>query len=583
MLPKRSQRLDERKLAQQLLDAVNWKSLGQEKFDRCVEALLIRKYQTVPGLTAEALDGRGGDGGIDVAVYRDDVIEHIYQLKFFPEGFVGEWAKARKPQIQKSFDAAMKHSPLKWTLVIPGNPTATERKHVKDLALAFSVRTHVMGRGELDAELSLHADLQHLFLREPLMEKMKSLSLERLMLEGPGDLRDVVSDVSERLDARSAAWATDFANINGVHTETYRAKVPNAHEIEPLRFNMNLAFGPGQDKDRKRFQRFLDFGVTDGLKIDGNMVHDFQKVGPSWFADTEGMTIKGMEIRDVEPTVNCLAEVAFVHESGVTQSSFAGKMTKTSSAAAGRHYRFEFPGGLVVEADVYFPGRSDGQEGALTFSLDHAGHPVRDALRANRLYQNLLSGSRAVFRIDGRDVFSATRPFPALDSELSTWNQYIEDLDVIGRMRDIDFVAPEDVSEAECQRVHTARLLMEGACVSVDVRAMAFPISSADRVESLETLVAVGGPVCCEPQDLSISVLGRPINVGKVLLHHQSAVVANGDAVLEGIKNDEGETFIHVEPGDGTPFRLVGSDFAHVTSSECGVELPILSDEVDVL
>lgn len=50
-------------------DSIEWQHIGEECFNRIVEALLTRIYHQPPASTVKVIDGRGGDGGIDVAVY----------------------------------------------------------------------------------------------------------------------------------------------------------------------------------------------------------------------------------------------------------------------------------------------------------------------------------------------------------------------------------------------------------------------------------------------------------------------------------------------------------------------------------
>lgn len=82
-------------------------------------------------MVALAIDGRGGDGGIDIDVRVEGTgqLTEILQLKWFPEGF-SKLFSPRKEQIKKSFERAMAHNPDVWTLVVPANLTTNERKSV---------------------------------------------------------------------------------------------------------------------------------------------------------------------------------------------------------------------------------------------------------------------------------------------------------------------------------------------------------------------------------------------------------------------------------------------------------------------
>src|SRR5665647_486018 len=70
----------------------DWARCGRERFEAIVESLLVNKHVTEHTGHAQAVDGRGGDGGIDVDVTLDDgTLDTIYQLKYFPEGLSGNY------------------------------------------------------------------------------------------------------------------------------------------------------------------------------------------------------------------------------------------------------------------------------------------------------------------------------------------------------------------------------------------------------------------------------------------------------------------------------------------------------------
>lgn len=109
---------------------VDWQWIGRDRFERLIEALIA--WQHPLGTRVYPVDGRGGDGGIDVlaiepsddkiVVYQDPPGGRVvvYQLKYFPEGFDGKEA-GRRNQIKRSLEQAIKHVPQmdKWVLVAP--------------------------------------------------------------------------------------------------------------------------------------------------------------------------------------------------------------------------------------------------------------------------------------------------------------------------------------------------------------------------------------------------------------------------------------------------------------------------------
>ena len=67
--------------------ALDWARLDQPTFDRIVEALVRHRF----GDEVRAVNGRGGDDGIDIEVTLANGRLWILQLKFYPEGFSSVW------------------------------------------------------------------------------------------------------------------------------------------------------------------------------------------------------------------------------------------------------------------------------------------------------------------------------------------------------------------------------------------------------------------------------------------------------------------------------------------------------------
>jgi hypothetical protein len=92
---------------------VEWSRLSEDEFNRFATAALLRHHRDDPEHEAWAPDDRGGDDGIDVGVRRkvDGVVEFIYQLKYFPDGFSGNLKSSRQTQIKKSWVTARDKHP----------------------------------------------------------------------------------------------------------------------------------------------------------------------------------------------------------------------------------------------------------------------------------------------------------------------------------------------------------------------------------------------------------------------------------------------------------------------------------------
>ncbi len=65
----------------------------------------MRKFRRVAEV--DVVNGRGGDGGVDVSVTYPDGRLVIYQLKYYPEGMSGGFV-GRRDKVKKSFVRAVK-------------------------------------------------------------------------------------------------------------------------------------------------------------------------------------------------------------------------------------------------------------------------------------------------------------------------------------------------------------------------------------------------------------------------------------------------------------------------------------------
>jgi hypothetical protein len=112
------------------MGGIDWSTVGRQTFDQIADTLLAREF----GTRGYAVDGRGGDGGIDYAADDDKI---IFQYKYFPDGFT---TRSRRTQIQRSFKKAMTDEPDEWILVVPTLTTPWERNSVTGLGKGSEVK-----------------------------------------------------------------------------------------------------------------------------------------------------------------------------------------------------------------------------------------------------------------------------------------------------------------------------------------------------------------------------------------------------------------------------------------------------------
>ncbi|MER7446746.1 hypothetical protein [Microbacterium sp. NPDC097977] len=266
---------------------LQWNTLGEEKFNRAAEHLIIKTVEADnPGLIAEAVDGRGGDGGIDidVRVKKTGQLISIYQLKYFPGGFSGGHGKARRPQVSKSYLSALEHEPVNWYLVIPENYTPGERKFVTKLrngALVPNVRR--IGKTELDAMLMRFPVIEDYINRDAAVSALAVVGREETILAKPGDSFRALERIKERADARSPYWGSEIGWLNGAMYERIVAKRPDAGDREPLNITVETDF-TGAEELGAQYQRAIDYGLMEPLRIPREVITRVERHGPEWFA-----------------------------------------------------------------------------------------------------------------------------------------------------------------------------------------------------------------------------------------------------------------------------------------------------------
>jgi hypothetical protein len=269
------------------MSKIIWDRLDEDTFNKSVEALLVAEYSG-NGLRAQAIDGRGGDGGIDidVRVERTDQLTHIFQLKHFPQGFSGGFRPRRK-QIRKSFEDAMQHQPPVWVLVFPKNPTISERKFVSSMRGNRKVRIRIVGAAELDGLLSEHPNIEAYLSRDEAVEVLRAVNRPEAALARPGDLHAEMARIQKGLDGRSQYWVSAVTlGPDGAYVETLHAKREDASEREPLSITIETEFGPGDENLRQQFVDKLKYGGSGTIVLPERVIKQFRKIGPEWFAET---------------------------------------------------------------------------------------------------------------------------------------------------------------------------------------------------------------------------------------------------------------------------------------------------------
>ena len=336
---------------------IGWKTIGEDDFNRAVEVLLLKMFDRHP-LKAAVINGRGGDEGIDVAVWDGDTVTKIFQLKYYPEGFTGGFRDARRPQVKKSFDTAWrKHHPKEWVLIMPPNPHINEKRFVDELAAGKPVTVDIWGQAKLDAAFADYPAVERAVLRNELVDVLKEFGSEKAVMVGANDLEARLKSLSETANSRSEYWDTEFSVQGGVVSEEYVAKHPDAMLVEPIETKITFRFGEEDRSIADQLRHSLEYGSFEVLELPARST-TFTRTGPSWVRPlpTSGSSSVQMVPRPDIPRNPELVTLNFIDENGYSQGRFEGKIAARAEGSIGISVKALFAN--LVTLILEFPKRN---------------------------------------------------------------------------------------------------------------------------------------------------------------------------------------------------------------------------------
>ena len=538
--------------------SIEWKHISRDDFDRVVETLLLRIYDNPPTTTAVVLDGRGGDGGIDVGVYDSSgKIKQIFQLKHFPEGFSGGHSATRRKQIKKSFTTAWdNHKPPRWTVVVPCNPTAPESKYVTQLGSGKAVTCTTWGMRHLDERLSQPAnrDILDVATRRPLIDALKEIGQEQAALAGPNDLQERIERLSNRVSGRSLHWDVDFAVSGNVFTQSFRQKHDRAAELEPLGFSFGLEAGAfGADE----MQRIVDYGARRMTTIPGTALTNFKTLGPEWFSmegPIDRLVIGPADTfpADQRPPV----VVEFLDGDGFTHASHQGILYATSTGEKGTAFAATFYG--ILDLDIELPADQD-RPGHFDLKMKFANAKISDAQGVLRILSDFASGAVVQIHFDGKKYLKGIATGDAQVIDAAT-ELLVDDLSVLQDKLQAEFRLPPELTNRERVMIRVGRLLTEGKATFMPADTSLTGTLHGGLDEALELLLTEPTAITMPLPKFPLDVQGSRFNLGAVTFYHQRVAVKDAASVRNAFRDGtaagrkivfapQGEKLVWVAPG----------------------------------
>lgn len=524
------------------MSAIKWDQLTQPDFDNVVETLLLADNRDLEH-NAFAVNGRGGDGGIDIQIRRDGKLS-IVQLKYFPEGFSGGWTKTRRAQIEKSFKSALAQKPDKWWLVVPNTLTLLERNFVNGLPKRFQPKGKrpqivIFDRPSLNQLAAKHPDIVIHFERNTLLEAAKIYGQERALLVGREDVIARVAALSEQADTLDPDWRLDFARIGNTISSTVVARHALAAELSPINIRFNATFGPDDAELRRALERSLAFGTPEDVTLPARVVSDFTVDGPKLVASPYNPeTAVSVRITPTKSKLEGKTVTVYLRDDhGGTVASHPGKATWGSTGREGLSLHATFYNTVTLQFLLPFDPSVPGQ---ISIGLEFAGQQATDVAHGLALLRKLGPvpdltielGSEQLVRVR----LTAT-PSPLENNEDLVIHQDVAaDLRVVQEATDHYFPYPKGIEFKDRVYLRAMRLLLEGECIVLPAKRHVRLTLNGDDNEMSRSLLE-GGEVTMliEHPDLRIKIFGEIINLGNARLWCQRITAFNPGEALKAL------------------------------------------------
>lgn len=548
---------------------IDWAGLGQERFDRTVEVLLRDRF----GPRVRAVNGKGGDGGVDIEIRMEYDILWIIQLKYFETGFSGGFSPRRK-QIKKSYQKAMSQQPSLWTLIVPCLCTTPEDEFVKNLnGGQNSPVITVVDRDDLDKWMAEAPHIEASVLRttnSELERLAKIFNQEKAaMLEGISDVVSRVTNLGSVVNSLHPEWAVGFAyGPTGLSSVSVQPRYPGAQVADPITFAVGLGELSADLNDA--LTRSIGYGTSETVVLPAAVVTSVHISGGPFVSRDYPPGAVQLMTAPSGPLRGKRLEITASFGDKLAPQTFEGAITHSAPGDIGGTIEADFCSGhLKVRLRLPHPQLTGPLEGPATPGLDMSleYESVRPSLVAEVLSTARLIqvADRIEISADGQQLTAAKPLSPAVsdyDAELISIEQFAGDLDVIQRHTNRYFDIPASMSTHDRVKARVARLLIEGYIVAAPrARRLTMIMNGEDSPELRTQLTRPQQQIVWPVGAYAETIDGRELHIGDVYAVHPRAVILNGKDAIAALDSGQANEF-HVisEPADEPFFYVTLAD-----------------------
>jgi hypothetical protein len=442
------------------MGGIDWSTVGRQTFDQIADTLLAREF----GTRGYAVDGRGGDEGID---YTANDAKIIFQYKYFPDGFT---IRSRRTQIQRSFKKAMTHEPDEWILVVPTVTTPWERNFVTGLGKGSGVKITIRDRTWLDDQLSKHRDIAEHFRFGSDIDFLYAKG-ERFkhnpVIRDTTDVADRMVAIEDSLGMADPNWGFDIHLVDGKITQVLRAKDRNAAERSPI----NISFTAAVQVDSPEahdLENANAFGYAKPIILPGDAVKDFKITGPrlvAWEGDLDSLEIRPADAKpeDLKP-----AELVLRDKVGKQLGVYLANIQRYVEGMKG--FTLLMRVGTLLDLTFRHPYDNLGHGVTHLSTHDFTGAAISDAFAVADFMVQFAAASSLEIHAMGKKIAVLDVGDRMVESDLVTGFESIrsllEDLMVIEAGTGARFRYPSELFDEERIMIRSVCLMLDGHCVA---------------------------------------------------------------------------------------------------------------------
>ena len=503
--------------------SIDWANLPAHQFERLVGCLLSDL------LHARRVDGRGGDGGVDM-YFTDDRGLHVFECKSFTGRLGRDGGRTR--QVERSLARAAAHHPASWTLVAPIDPTPKEQQWFDGLQEGRGFDLTWFDLTWLELEVARRPWLRRHFVEgdaERVVELLQGLNQEQAALAGGApDAVARVQNIVDLLDESDPFYRYRITSgLDRQQVEVF-PRYPGAEDDRPIRFGFRLADEDpiAHEAARSALRRALEFGEQ--VELDESVVRDLQIDMP---ANLGGLFPKGsVRIGAADPeAIQLRGALAAVDEQ--SQVVAAVPITYRERRAGLRGFVLtgrDSSGLLRIRAAV----ASEERKLSLGIQLD-ISEPFLPAevLPAARLAQQLAAPNRLRVSFDGKIAgdleMSGQAPLAAQTVAL------LEALDRIQVALGEFFTVPPTITEHDVANIHLADELLAGRAVQISVPVAEATLDVHDAEGTCAHLRATTPDFTLPVDEFPVRVFGADLDLRPLELTFEDALIVDGNAIAD--------------------------------------------------